>query len=62
MLQSKNKDYQVGDHVVGYIGWANRAVLNPELTRGDMTKGDVEKIRHCDVPLSYHLGVLGMPG
>lgn len=62
VLQSKNKAFQVGDHVFGYLGWASRAIVNPEQTKGDMTKGDVEKIRHTDVPLSYHLGVLGMPG
>ena len=62
MLQSNNKAYKVGDHVMGYLGWCNRAVVNPDMTKGEMMKGDVEKIRHTDVPLSYHLGVLGMPG
>ena len=62
VLQSKNKGYNVGDYVVGYMGWASRCVVNPEKTKGDMTKGDVEKVRHPDAPLSYNLGVLGMPG
>ncbi|KAJ1531114.1 hypothetical protein ONE63_005936 [Megalurothrips usitatus] len=62
VLQSKNKGFNVGDYVVGYLGWASRVVVNPDTTKGDMTAGDVEKVRHTDVPLSYALGVLGMPG
>lgn len=62
VLQSNNKAFKVGDYVVGYMGWASRVVVNPDNTKGDMTKGDVEKVRHLDVPLSYAVGVLGMPG
>lgn len=47
---------------MGYMGWATRAIVNPDKTKGDMTKGAVEKVRFSDVPRSYAVGVLGMPG
>ncbi|XP_026279087.1 prostaglandin reductase 1 [Frankliniella occidentalis] len=62
VLQSKHKEYKVGDAVVGYLGWSSRSVVHVDSTKGDMTRGDVEKVRHSDMPLSYALGALGMPG
>ena len=42
-----------GDHVMGMLGWENFSVSDGRLLR---------KIPQGPVPLSYHLGVLGMPG
>ncbi|XP_052122745.1 prostaglandin reductase 1-like [Frankliniella occidentalis] len=64
VLQSKHKDFKTGDQVVGYLGWSTRTIINIDETKGDrnFTWGDVTKVRHPDLPLSYNLGVLGMPG
>ena len=42
-----------GDHVMGMLGWENYSVSDGRMLR---------KIPQGPVPLSYHLGVLGMPG
>lgn len=63
ILQSRNKSYKVGEYVMGYMGWATRVIVDPDKTKADiLTKGAVEKVRFADVPRSYSLGVLGMPG
>jgi NADPH-dependent curcumin reductase CurA len=42
-----------GDYVMGMLGWENYSVTDGRLVR---------KIPSAAVPLSYHLGILGMPG
>ena len=42
-----------GDHVMGMLGWENFSVCDGRLLR---------KIHPGLAPLSYHLGILGMPG
>jgi hypothetical protein len=42
-----------GDYVMGMLGWENYSVSDGRLLR---------KIPGGPVPLSYHLGILGMPG
>ena len=42
-----------GDHVMGMLGWENFSVCDGRLLR---------KIHAGLAPLSYHLGILGMPG
>jgi NADPH-dependent curcumin reductase CurA len=42
-----------GDHVMGMLGWENFSVCDGRLLR---------KLHPGIAPLSYHLGILGMPG
>src|SRR5262249_57771612 len=53
VLESRNPAYAVGDIVVGYDGWQKYAVSDG---RG------VRKVDPKLGPISYALGVLGMPG
>jgi NADPH-dependent curcumin reductase CurA len=50
---SNNADYAEGDYVVGMLGWENYSLNDGAQLR---------KIEAGAVPLSYHLGILGMPG
>ena len=50
---SKNDDFQEGDYVSGMLGWENFSVSDGTGLR---------KIVKTGAPLSYHLGILGMPG
>jgi len=53
VIQSKNDKFAVGDHVVGMLGWEN------------YSKNDGKELVKVDAkaaPLSYYLGILGMPG
>lgn len=51
--QSKNENYKVGDYITGLFGVQEYAVSNG---KGTTYIGQINE------PLSYHLGVLGMPG
>ncbi len=51
VLDSKNENFKKGDKVLAQLGWQLYGVAK-ELT----------KIERTDVPLSYYLGILGMPG
>ena len=42
-----------GDHVMGMLGWENYSISDGRLLR---------KLPKSDAPLSWHLGILGMPG
>jgi len=53
VVASNNADYAEGDYVTGMLGWENYSVDNGAQLR---------KIPAGSVPLSYHLGILGMPG
>jgi NADPH-dependent curcumin reductase CurA len=53
VIASSNKDYAEGDFVTGMLGWENYSL-------SDGT--GLHKVPKGPVPLSYHLGVLGMPG
>ncbi|MBF6618221.1 MAG: NADP-dependent oxidoreductase [Candidimonas sp.] len=53
VVQSRNKEFPVGDHVVGQLGWQ------------EMATSDGQALRKVDIgaaPMSAHLGVLGMTG
>ena len=54
MIQSKSKDYSVGDVVLGEFGWSSHSI------------SDGSKVFKLDssspIPHSTALGVLGMPG
>ena len=53
VIESKSKEFKVGDQVLSYSGWQSHHVANSEL---------VKKIDASSVPASAYLGVLGMPG
>ncbi|KAK6244382.1 hypothetical protein QUC31_010791 [Theobroma cacao] len=54
VIQSTHPDFKEGDHVWGLTGWEEYTMIpNPE---------KLFKITYTGVPLSYYLGVLGVPG
>lgn len=53
VVESKNDRYRPGDFVLGYDGWQSYAVSGGKGLR---------KLDPAAAPLSYALGVLGMPG
>ena len=53
VVASNHPGFQVGDTVVGMLGWAEMGVSDGALLR---------KVDATRVPLSAYLGVLGMPG
>lgn len=53
VLASNYDGIEKGDHVTGMLGWENYSVSDGRLLR---------KLPQTDVPLSWHLGILGMPG
>ncbi|KAJ4700786.1 2-alkenal reductase (NADP(+)-dependent)-like [Melia azedarach] len=54
VLKSANPEFEEGEFVWGLTGWEEYTVIhNPEIFR---------KIKYTDVPLSYYMGVLGIPG
>ena len=54
VIASNNKDFEVGDFVVGWLGWQKYSIVKPENIQ--------MKIPENDVPLSANLGVLGLNG
>jgi NADPH-dependent curcumin reductase CurA len=50
---SNHADYAEGDYVVGMLGWENYSLSDGVQLR---------KIEAGTIPMSYHLGILGMPG
>ncbi len=53
VASSQHPDFQEGDYVTGMLGWENFSLSDGSQLR---------KIVAGPVPLSYHLGILGMPG
>jgi len=53
VVESRFDGIAEGDYVMGMLGWENFSISDGRALR---------KIPHGAVPLSYHLGVLGMPG
>lgn len=53
VVESKNPKFEVGDTVMGLLDWAQYSVSTGEGLR---------KVHGGGYPLSYHLGLLGMPG
>uniref|UniRef100_A0A0A8XTJ2 Enoyl reductase (ER) domain-containing protein n=1 Tax=Arundo donax TaxID=35708 RepID=A0A0A8XTJ2_ARUDO len=54
VVASGHPDFKVGDLVWGITGW-EEYTLNPK-------PESLFKINHPEMPLSYYIGVLGMPG
>jgi NADPH-dependent curcumin reductase CurA len=50
---SNHAGYAEGEHVVGMLGWENYSLSDG---------AELRKIEAGTVPMSYHLGILGMPG
>jgi len=53
VVASHNDDFAEGDYVNGMLGWENYSISNGQ---------GLYKLSNTDVPLSWYLGVLGMPG
>jgi len=53
VVESKFDGIGEGDFVMGMLGWENYSISDGRLLR---------KVPAGPVPLSYHLGILGMPG
>lgn len=53
VVASRNESFAAGDYVCGTLGWENYSLSDGTGLHG---------IEAGDVPLSYHLGLLGMPG
>lgn len=55
---SRHPDYKEGDIVTGMLNWENYTMTEGKDLRGS----PLTKIKKSNVPLSYYLGILGMPG
>jgi hypothetical protein len=53
VVASRNPKFSEGEYVNGVLGWQNYSLSNGQ---------GLYKVSKGDVPLSYHLGILGMPG
>jgi NADPH:quinone reductase len=53
VMESHNKGYAEGDYVVGMLGWENYSLSDG---------AGLHKVTKTAAPLSYYLGILGMPG
>ncbi|MCK9516539.1 MAG: NADP-dependent oxidoreductase [Ottowia sp.] len=56
VIESRNDAYRAGDKVVGMGGWQEYSVVDPK------QPGVLRKVDDSQVPLSYYLGAVGMPG
>eukprot|EP00252_Welwitschia_mirabilis_P018990 TRINITY_DN4274_c0_g2_i2.p1 TRINITY_DN4274_c0_g2~~TRINITY_DN4274_c0_g2_i2.p1 ORF type:complete len:345 (+),score=73.54 TRINITY_DN4274_c0_g2_i2:551-1585(+) len=54
VILSKNPNFKEGDIVVGMVGWEEYSIIP-----GGQS---LIKIKYTDFPLSYYIGILGMPG
>jgi len=53
VIESRNPEFITGDHVLGHLQWQEKQVVSAE---------KVKKLDKNEAPLSYYLGMLGMPG
>ncbi|KAJ8922461.1 hypothetical protein NQ315_004408 [Exocentrus adspersus] len=61
IVESKHPKYPVGRHVVGQFGWRSHTVSKGERHDSSTAPFLIPELGP-DVPLSYFIGVLGMPG
>ncbi|MCL7030837.1 hypothetical protein MKW94_015599 [Papaver nudicaule] len=54
VVDSDNENFKIGDIVTGMTGWEEYSLIHKTES--------LRKIQSDDIPLSYHLGLLGMPG
>ncbi|PIA50039.1 hypothetical protein AQUCO_01300639v1 [Aquilegia coerulea] len=57
IVESGNPEFEKGDLVVGFIGWEEYS-----LVRGGATDCALRKIDTSELPLSNHVGILGLGG
>jgi NADPH-dependent curcumin reductase CurA len=53
VVKSRNPEFKEGEHVNGVLGWQNYSLSNGQ---------GLYRVQKTDAPLSWHLGILGMPG
>ena len=53
VTESRNPEFMPGDFVLGHLQWQEQQVVNAE---------QVKKLDKNEAPLSFYLGMLGMPG
>ncbi|KAG6419904.1 hypothetical protein SASPL_116416 [Salvia splendens] len=56
VVDSSHPDFKKGDLVTAIIGWEEYTLIKSTETHF------IRKIHHTNVPLSYHIGILGVPG
>ncbi|MEO8346136.1 MAG: NADP-dependent oxidoreductase [Betaproteobacteria bacterium] len=56
VVESRHSEFAIGDKVVGSGGWQEYSVVDASQA------GALRKVSIADVPLSYYLGAVGMPG
>jgi NADPH-dependent curcumin reductase CurA len=56
VVESQHPNFAVGDKVVGMGGWQQYSVVDAD------TPGVLRRVNDTQVPLSYYLGAVGMPG
>ncbi|GMH11422.1 hypothetical protein Nepgr_013263 [Nepenthes gracilis] len=54
VVDSDDPNFKPGDVVSGFVGWEEYSLLQKA--------NQLRKFQQDDIPLSYHLGLLGMPG
>ncbi|XP_039121766.1 2-alkenal reductase (NADP(+)-dependent)-like [Dioscorea cayenensis subsp. rotundata] len=54
VIDSDNQNFSIGDYISGMTGWEEYSMI----TRVE----HIKKIEKDDIPLSFHVGLLGMPG
>ncbi|KAJ8755436.1 hypothetical protein K2173_019234 [Erythroxylum novogranatense] len=54
VLRSRHPDFKEGDLVYGMTGWEDYSLI--------AATQNIYKIQDTDLPVSYYLGILGMPG
>ncbi|KAK9159400.1 hypothetical protein Syun_005741 [Stephania yunnanensis] len=57
VLDSGHPDFKAGDLVCGLTGWEEYSLI-----QDSGRVGMLKKVQFTDVPLSYYIGILGMPG
>jgi NADPH-dependent curcumin reductase CurA len=57
IVKSDNPEFREGDIVIGHVGWENYSCIS-----ADHAKSFVKIDNKYNLPLSYYLGALGMPG
>ncbi|MCC7326852.1 MAG: NADP-dependent oxidoreductase [Burkholderiales bacterium] len=56
VVESRHPEYARGDKVVGSGGWQEYSVVDASQA------GALTKVSNAEIPLSYYLGAVGMPG
>lgn len=54
VVDSDNPNFKPGDLICGFTGWEEYSLIQ--------RTEQLRKIQQADLPLSYHVGLLGMPG